>query len=154
MIHLKRLVIFLAFMSSTVQSQGRLVEADGKIFFKNNQGVIEKFDAALNVPRKGEGEITLRVGDKIYSTPNFSIRKRSGRTILYVVFEKNKQLFGHSKKVVFKGTYVRGSNLAVYYGDFFTPVHKKMKKDGPHKREYRYLGGFAFKKILEAQALL
>ena len=146
-------LVFVLFFTSTMASAFD-VEADGKIFFKNKKSAIETLDASLNVPAKGEGEIVLQIGDKTYKTSNFSVRKKSERTILYVVFDKNQKLFGENKRIVFKGTYVRGTNLALYYGSFFISKMSRLRGKLRKEREYKYLGGFVFKKILNPQPVM
>ncbi|MFK7822637.1 MAG: hypothetical protein AB8G05_00660 [Oligoflexales bacterium] len=151
-------IIFLFAFSSFAMEQ--LIEADGKIFFTNEQGDLVKHAASLSMTHgeDGEkGELSLTVGNQTYTTSKYSSRKKSGRTIFYMAFSKDDDFLNQHKACVFKGTYVRANNLAVYYGDFFRSgadnsedqevIQKLLGTSSFHK--YKYLGGFAFKRPIE-----
>ncbi len=127
------------------------VDAPGKIFFIDQEGALTKQDATLGVPSRGQGEVTL-TGDHWSATSQdfFSIHYH-GRTVFYVLFRD----FGHNhRSVLFRGTYLRGTNKAAYWGDFYEGhcgVGKALRECIEHPEQevnpiyWRHAGGFAFR---------
>ena len=54
---------------------------------------------------------------KEFRTDNFSTRRRNGVVKFFIIFERPAEGNQPSKAYVFAGTYLRGSNLAIYQGD-------------------------------------
>lgn len=114
------------------------VEAPGKVFYKMPSGEIVERKVSLQVPARGEGKVVLKWASGELPAESFSTRKENGRTIFYVRFT-NVPHAPTGTVMVFKGTYSRGSNLALYYGDIFV-------RGSEHpEREWNYIGGFEFK---------
>ena len=74
---------------------------------------------------KGQGDVVLTAGETKVKAHAFKAVKQGNRTIFAVVFLDPP---GAPKKTAagFMGTYMRGSNLAVYYGD----IYAKKYEDG------------------------
>ena len=133
--------------------------ADGKIFYKKSSGELVKRAVSIVVPPRGEGEVVLKFGDKELSTPYFKTKTYHGRTVFVVAFKKpeafSEDLAGNGA-LVMKGSYMRGSNMAVYYGDLYL-VKKASQElmeyglefDSHGETTFSHLGGFAFKKVID-----
>ncbi len=150
---------FLMFAGSAMAVDS--VEAPGKIFYKMPSGEIVKRQAALVVPARGEGDVVLKVGDHEKVAHHFFSTHKNGRVIFYVVFVRDHELEeGYAK--VFRGTYLRGTNKAIYYGDIFkvrseghrndelvNELEDSMEEGDEHPHhDATYLGGFKFKALI------
>lgn len=95
------------------------ITATGGVGYKMPNGSIVHREAKLEIPGRGKGKIVLRSGNKSVESHAFWTKKNHGRTIFNVVFLDPP---GAPKKtaVVFSGTYIRGTNAAYYYGDFYS----------------------------------
>jgi hypothetical protein len=92
------------------------VVAEGKVTYKMPSGELVSRDVSLEVPARGEGEVVLRSGDWEVRSSNFKSGENHGRKVFVVVFE-NVPGAPAGSKAVYHGTYMRGSNRAIYYGD-------------------------------------
>ena len=113
----------------------------------------------LEVPARGEGDVILKSQNSGFEliAKKFFTRKAKGKTTFYVVFDglKRPGSNGPETTMVLKGAYLRGSNMALYYGDIYkrkgTPseiINQKgfFEGDFLNKRKgFSYLGGFYFK---------
>ena len=137
------------------------VEAEGVIIAKTDDGLLEQTEASLSLPPMGRGDLFLKIpGHPDIKAERFFSHRKNGRVVFYVIFNApairevgvNIPLERENEKfIVFRGTYTRGSNLALYYGDIFLGVGGDFQLD--LKREdlsqthtLHYLGGFKFAK--------
>jgi hypothetical protein len=114
------------------------VTAPGKVFYVKDGAIVQR-EASLEVPSRGQGQVILKTASIDLVASSFSSRKENGRTIFYVLF-KDVPMAPAGTEMAFKGTYVRGSNLAVYYGDIFK---RGPGNSDPHSG-WEYSGGFRF----------
>ncbi len=135
-------------------------EALGKIFYKKGpNGDLVYRDMTLEVPTRGQGKVVLRSqnSDFTITSHRFWTERVRGRTIFYVLFVGLKPPTDTHYKtaLVYAGTYTRGKNEAVYYGDFFKKRYLVKDENSLFEREgidnylqyhdFRYSGGFWFK---------
>jgi hypothetical protein len=138
----------LAGFTLCTPAKAAAVEAEGKVFYKLPDGTVTIRDATLVVPEKGQGDLVLKSGDKETKAHARSSRQQSGRTIFYVVFLDAPGAPANTA-TIFKGTYTRGVDAAVYYGDFFTKPYSN-PEELAHAAEagtedgFTYQGGFMF----------
>jgi len=114
------------------------VEAPGKVFYKKPSGEIVQREMTLVVPSRGEGQVVLKWDSGSLAANSFSSRQENGRTIFYVLFQ-NVPFAPAGTEMAFKGTYSRGTNMALYYGDLFSRVI------GAEDTSWTYVGGFDFR---------
>ena len=127
-------------------SEGSHVEAEGKFLFKNDEGAIAFAPAKLLLPPRGEGDLKLIFKDhEPITASRFFSRHRAGRVVFVVVIPAS----DHSPKYAMVGTYTRGTNLAVYYGDAFAMEShdEEIEQDNVDAllTHAKYAGGFFFK---------
>ena len=116
-----------------------LVPVDGKIFYKSSNGVLVERDVTLEVPERGQGEVILSGEGFEWKTKMFRSFEINDRTTFIAAFKGESR--GKKFTLALSGTYLKGENKILYYGDVF-------KKDG-HKFIYNlagfdYVGGFNF----------
>lgn len=152
----KLITVFLIITSSFIFAyENKAVETPGKIFFKDQDNMIQKKSVTLFVPPMGQGDLWLSCdehGD--LNAERFFSKKKSGRVVFYIIFPNPHDLENAESKLVFKGTYTRGTNAALYYGDFFQVdgLEEKLDKDQIDQtleHEATYKGGFGFRKEIE-----
>ncbi len=100
------------------------LKVQGHAFYKEGTK-IEKKTVNLFVPKMGKGKVIIDVGGKEAESHSFKTVDVNGRKVFYVVFTDLKGVTGAPKDTAYlmRGTYLRGDNVALYYGDFFS---KKM----------------------------
>lgn len=113
------------------------VEAKGHTLYKMPTGELVNREVSLFVPAKGQGKVLLKFQGGEIEAKSFSTREARGRTVFYVQFE-DVPLAPKGTDMLFKGTYLRGTNEAVYYGDIFG----RNKSAG--QKKWGYAGGFYF----------
>jgi len=129
------------------------IEAPGKIFYKMPSGEIATRNVTLQVPARGQGEVILRGNQNEIVAERFFSRTQNGRTIFYVIFDEfpGRQ---ESERAVYRGTYSRGTNKALYYGDVFVvtdgsssdeDLHFSLSEVEEESPDARYVAGFYFK---------
>ena len=126
------------------------VEAPGKVFYVDDAGVLVKRDVTLTVPERGEGEVGLSSSKWTASTSRFFTAKYHGRTVFYVVFD---DVGPKHNSLLLRGTYLRGSNLASYWGDMYTghcPEGSSLEScvniaHHQGQKHWDHAGGFYFK---------
>jgi len=99
------------------------IKADGHAFFKAGRG-LTRAGINLYVPKMGKGKIILEVGGKEVEAKGFRAHRVAGRTVFDVLF-MNVPGTAKGTAALLHGSYLRGNNMAIYYGDFYT------KKAGP-----------------------
>ena len=113
----------------------------------NNE--IVKRDVSLRIPARGQGDVVL-VGQNELVADRFFSKEVAGRTVFYVVFSGFPGAT-EGQKSVFRGTYLRGSNKAIYYGNVYIVDPQEMpdsEKDIHSmisgERNARFAAGFKF----------
>ena len=137
------------FLSSVATGNAAGVWADGYVTYKHPNGKLVNRECAMFVPAMGIGEVKLKCGDFSTSTTEFSTRQVNGQSIFSVLF---RDMNGAPAGTVarYQGSYLRGSNQAIYYGDVFSSSDSQAKLEG--EGSWTYAGGFMFsKKIGEEQ---
>ncbi len=134
------------------------VEAPGKVFYKMPNGEIVKREVSLVVPAMGAGEVVLKYGSKSVSTSHFKTVKSLGRTNFIVAF-KDAPGAPAGAVAVFTGSYLRGTNAALYYGDIYSVTRSGNEADDldalldldadTDSTKRRYAGGFSFKSVIK-----
>lgn len=109
-------------------------EVPGAIFYVDNSGELVKRELTIDVPSHGQGKVILRGKNIRWESTNFFRTKTHGKVTFHVNFEPEWQ--GKRKHLHFVGTYIRGTNKLVYYGDFYKRDANGLVKHG---------GGFYFK---------
>ena len=154
------ILMFVGSFAGIAQSKGVdpdvcvLVDAPGHVFYKDKEGAMVKRDVTLSVPPCGEGELVLSAGDWKAATTHFFTYEAAGRVVFTAVFIK--PFPSHSEtSLVLTGSYMRGTNKAVYWGDMFK-THEEIKapmmsllKTNPEmalgSTHFHHVGGFKFK---------
>ena len=123
--------------------------SDGVVTYKHPNGSLVDRDCQLFVPARGQGEAVLKCGQ--YSTPTseFKTEKENGQTIFTVLF-RNPAGAPAGSIAKFKGSYLRGSNRAIYYGDVFSSSSAQASLDT--NEYFQYSGGFKFSKSIATAA--
>lgn len=130
-----------------------VVEAPGQVFYKMPTGEIVSRETTLVVPLKGQGDVSLKTATRALKATKFWTTHLSGRTIFNVAFE-NPPGAPANTFVVFSGSYLRGSNVAVYYGDIYQRNSNGGKPidlstldqwSSEQPKDLTYSGGFFFK---------
>ena len=137
---------------------GDSIDAPGKVFYKLPDESIVKRDVVLTVPSRGEGKVYLRSGRISVEAARFFSRELNGRTIFYVIFDQYPGQSSENELAVYRGTYTRGSNLALYYGDVFKVGRSTAMADQDELHldltensgiSPKYIAGFYFKYEIE-----
>lgn len=134
---MKKLML-LALLTFSTAAFAEAVE--GEIFYKLPNGELVDRDVSLEVPARGQGVVRLKGDDFEWVTDNFWTERRKGKVIFYAAFPTQFREFRST--IVLKGSYLRGTNELVYYGDFY-----KKSGHGPvdsRLRGFEYGGGFRF----------
>ncbi len=141
------------------------VVADGGVFYKMPSGELITREASLEVPARGQGDVILRSGDYSLTAHGFKSVHKGDRVVFYVVFV-NPPGAPENFAVIYRGSYLRGSNGAKYWGDVYTKQFEKpedlagmtsasgidnflgdleMTSDGGnHHKPWHHAGGFWF----------
>jgi hypothetical protein len=107
-------------------------EVDGTITYKLPNGELVDRVVSIDVPSRGQGEVILRSGDFEWRTTKFWSKEKHGKMIFAALFDT--KFRDTESKLLFKGTYLKGSNKLIYAGDIYK------KKDG----EKKHIGLFNF----------
>tara|TARA_Y100000385_G_C12732775_1_gene483458 strand:+ start:27 stop:419 length:393 start_codon:yes stop_codon:yes gene_type:complete len=105
---------------------------DGTITYKLPNGELATRDVTLETPSRGQGEVILSGKTFTWKTTNFKSYEVSGKVTFMAIFDT--KFMGQQSKLLFKGTYLKGSNKLIYAGNIF-----KMKKN-----KVNHLGLFDF----------
>ncbi len=129
------LVLFTLFFGLNAYSQN--VEIEGNILYKLPNGDLVQRDVLMSVPPRGEGIVTLSGNGFSWSTEDFGSYETNDKIVFWALFEND--FMGRDSKILFRGSYMRGNNLIVYYGDMY-----KVNNDEESEEDFRYIGGFKF----------
>ncbi|NDE15174.1 hypothetical protein EBZ80_09630 [bacterium] len=111
-------------LAATHENGAGSVIADGGVFYKMPSGELITRDASLEVPARGQGDVILRSGDHALTAHGFKSVHKGDRIVFYVVF-LNPPGAPENFAVIYRGSYLRGSNGAKYWGDFYTKQFDK-----------------------------
>lgn len=134
-------------------SCGDAVDAQGKVFYVVPEGDLVTREVTLTVPACGQGNVALSSssGWRVESNTFFT-KKENGQTRFIVIFQ-NPKGDNPNKFLTLRGSYLRGKNLAKYWGDLYTvtfpegtPNQLQEVERLTHLHHYgTHAGGFAFK---------
>ena len=114
---LNGLVLGSFFISMAAQA----VEVPGKVIYKMPAGELVRRDVALDVPPRGEGKVIWKTAHHTLESHAFKTKKHLGRTIFSVVF-LNVPGAPKNTAMALVGTYLRGTNEVIYYGDIYSKI--------------------------------
>lgn len=140
-------------------------EVPGKVIYKMPSGELVRRDVTLDVPPRGEGKVIWKTANYRVESHAFKTKKHLGKTIFSVLFlDVPGAPEGTAMALV--GTYLRGSNEVIYYGD----VYGKHMDESPtsqdqadrlldevlgqtsfqhdDNKDWHFAGGFKFGKVL------
>ena len=128
--------LILAFASTNTIA----APVDGQIFYKLPSGDVATRDVVLEVPSRGQGEVILSGSNFEWRTKAFKTIQVKGQTLFIAAFKA--EFMNFKSTIIFKGTYLQGSNKLVYYGDFYKKKgHSELSED---LVGFDYEGGFNF----------
>ena len=116
----------------------RSVTATGKVIYKKSDGILVERSMTLEVPSRGHGEVVLRGGGLELRTHTFNTVKAGGRTVFRIEFSSAPGAPAGTQMLL-EGTYMRDSNMAIYFGDIYGRNPTLGQNDWSH------VGGFKFK---------
>lgn len=116
------------------------VPVDGKIVYKLPSGELVEREVTLDVPERGQGEVVLSGTDFEWRTKSFKTLTIAGKTTFVAAFKTEFQ--NKKSTIAFSGTYLKGTNKLMYYGDVY-------KKNGHSMFDgsvlgFNYIGAFKF----------
>lgn len=116
------------------------VPVDGKIVYKLPSGELVERMVTLDVPARGQGEVVLSGKNFEWRTKNFKSITVAGKEAFVAAFKTEHE--NRKSVVVLSGTYLKGSNKILYYGD----VYKKSGHSlfGGSLLGFKYIGAFKF----------
>ncbi|MEY4632497.1 MAG: hypothetical protein RIQ81_2617 [Pseudomonadota bacterium] len=147
-------------MPALADSAGSVTAAGG-VFYKMPSGELVKRDVTLEVPARGQGDVILRGANLELKAHGFKTVRKQGRSVFYVVF-LNPPGAPENTAAVYRGSYLRGSNAAKYWGDVFSKVYQTeelaqltgtqnvdafvsdLEDDSGKEDDWRHAGGFWF----------
>jgi hypothetical protein len=147
---LRGLALFFLLAATNISASDlATIEAHGRVSYKMPDGMLVDRDVSLILPVMGEGSVFLKGGGMTFRANRYFTDHANDRVIFYIVFDE----FPGSTEgqiAVFRGTYVRGSNLARYYGDVFLgeerqdddALMKSLDINGDHG--FKHIAGFSF----------
>ncbi len=111
------------------------IKAEGTALFKSGTS-LQSTKVDLYVPKKGQGKVILEFQGKEVESDSFRSAEVLGRKVFNVRFTDAP---GTAKgtETLLTGTYLRGDNQAVYFGDFYLKAAGATSKWG-------HGGGFYF----------
>lgn len=125
------------------------VIAKGRILLKNQKNKIIPIKAKLSLPPRGKGPLFLLLRDhKPIKALNYFVERKNGRSIFYIVFPYKTD----DEHAIMRGTYTRGTNLALYTGEIFVGPKEKaldMNAKNTSLHDFKFLGNFSFKKRIK-----
>lgn len=144
------------------EATGTTATADGKVYYKmpTTQEIVKR-SVQMKVPAHGKGDLFLVAGDVEIKADSFFHKEHNGRVLFYVIFKNPPHSPANTIKV-FRGTYVRGTNLAVYDGEVFARTYSseramsfistkdifELKNLDKVPTKFTYQAGFFFKAVV------
>lgn len=159
---MKRLAnLVLAALVMFAATSVHAVEVPGKVIYKMPSGELVRRDVSLDVPPRGQGKVIWKTANYRVESHAFKTKKHLGRTIFSVLF-LNVPGAPEGTAMALVGSYLRGSNEVIYYGDVYgkhvTPemtanpeatldeLTSKSNFDHGDETDWHYAGGFKFNK--------
>ena len=156
---LANVAVLAAVLCST--SLAFAVEVPGKVIYKMPSGELVRRDVTLDVPPRGQGKVVWKTANYRVESHAFKTKKHLGRTIFSVLFlDVPGAPEGTAMALV--GSYLRGSNEVIYYGDVYgkhveaaaisnpeamlDEVLSVTTLDHEGEKDWHYAGGFKFNK--------
>ncbi|MBD63730.1 MAG: hypothetical protein CME62_00860 [Halobacteriovoraceae bacterium] len=93
------------------------VPVDGVVTYKLDNGNLVDREVTIDVPARGQGEVTLIGENMELKTTHFKSVEVMGRKVFTIFFTTD--FNGKKAVLVFKGTYMRGENYLIYTGDIY-----------------------------------
>lgn len=115
---------------------------DGKIVYKLPNGELVKRDVSIEVPSRGQGEVVLSGKNFEWRTKEFKTVKKYGKTIFMAAFKSQFRQF--KSTTVLKGSYLKGTNKIIYYGDVYKKKGHISLQEIVDYKGFKYTGGFKF----------
>ncbi len=125
------IAVFLASVATGVEAGAMSVDAPGRVTYMMPSGEIVQREMVLEVPAMGMGNVVLKGSKESFTADRFFSRKLHGRTVFYVVFS-GFPASAENEIAVYRGTYRRGTNLAVYLGETYILQDKSMSDQAIH----------------------
>lgn len=125
-----KLLMFLASLSIIALAK----PVDGTLTYKLPSGDLVDRDVVLEVPSRGQGEVVLSGRSFEWRTTQFKSFERLGKQVFVAVFDAEFQ--GMKSKIIFNGTYLKGSNKLIYTGDMFKVKSRKLEHLGVFNFSY------------------
>lgn len=123
----------------------------GKTFFRSQNQIVTQ-DAQIEFPLDANGQVNLIIADK--RTPSYTFRtlQRYGRVIFEAVFVLPPETpQGYSTALVYTGSYMRETNMAIYFGDVYrsTLMYPTSKQTiwQDINMNLQHTGGFEFRTL-------
>ena len=114
--HIASLALVLGIALSSTLAQA--AEVPGKVIYKMPSGELVRRDVTLDVPPRGEGKVVWKTANYRVESHAFKTKKHLGRTIFSVLF-LNVPGAPEGTAMALVGSYLRGSNEVIYYGDIY-----------------------------------
>ena len=125
----------LVFLALTLLSFNSFAtQVDGKITYKLPSGDLVDRQVVLETPSRGQGEVILSGKKFEWRTKKFQSFNTLGKDTFVAIFDT--KFMGTQSTLVFKGTYLKGSNKLLYTGDIYKTANKKTRHLGVFSFEY------------------
>jgi hypothetical protein len=154
-----RALVSSVFALFTLATSAHAVEVPGKVIYKMPSNALVTRDVRLDVPPRGQGKVIWKSAHSQMESHAFKTKKLNGRTIFSVLFLDPPGAPDHTAMVI-TGSYLRGTNEVIYYGDIYAKhyegghgdiatllddAEQSLEDDGSG---WAYAGGFKFGKTL------
>lgn len=126
----------------TLSNMAFAAPIDGEMIYKTPSGELVNRVVSLEVPSRGQGEVVLSGQKFEWKTKTFKSFVIKGETIFIAVFKT--QFRNFKSTILFKGTYLKGSNKLIYAGSFYKKSGHKEIKDLSSMNGFNYSGNFRF----------
>lgn len=146
MIGLKTFMLAAGILSANTSfADGNGVWAGGAVVYKHPNGQIVNRECSIFVPSMGRGDVALKCSNFEVRSREFTTERNANQVIFTVLF---RDIEGAPEGAIakYRGTYLRGTNQALYYGDVFSSLDAQA--DINSMQGWQYTGGFMFSKSL------
>jgi hypothetical protein len=115
---------------------------DGEMTYKTPSGELVDRVVTIEVPSRGQGEVILSGQKFEWKTKAFKSFVVNGETIFIAAFKT--QFRNFKSTILFKGTYLKGSNKIIYAGNFYKKTGHKRLENLESMSGFDYSGSFRF----------
>lgn len=153
---LKTAYLCVCFAAASFASTALSVEVGGRFIYKMPAGELVLRDATLDVPPRGQGKVVLKYSLGSIESDKFRHKTVNNRTVFQVLF-MNPPGAPANSAMVLSGTYMRGTNGVIYFGDVYGKVlsddsdHLKTLQAfdalAAHHEGWNHAGGFEFNNL-------